>query len=104
AVTKPMNARLLISSLIKDMPFNIFRLGALGYSLVPNQNSQFTRFRKIPTFQRVQRLMRVTTRTEAIREASEIDLVYLVEDRHHGLLNDFVLQRRNASWTLPPIS
>ena len=46
--------------------------------------------------QRIQRLMRAATGTEPIREAFEIDLIYLVEDRHHGLLNKFVLQGRNA--------
>src|SRR5713226_9344769 len=54
--------------------------------------------------QRVQRLMRAATGTEPVRKALEVDLVNLVEDRHHGLLNDFVLQRRDAQWTLPPIS
>jgi hypothetical protein len=46
--------------------------------------------------QRVQRLMRIATGAEPIRKASEIDLVYLVENRHHGLLNDLVLQRQDA--------
>jgi len=34
----------------------------------------------------------------------ERKVINLVEDRHHGLLNDFVLQRRDAQWTLPSIS
>jgi len=46
--------------------------------------------------QRVQRLMWAATGTEPIREALEVDLVYLVEDRHHGLLDDLVLQCRDA--------
>ena len=54
--------------------------------------------------QRVQRLMRAATGTEPVREALEVDLIYLVEDRHHGLLNDFVLQRRDAQRTLPSVS
>src|SRR6516225_3887952 len=54
--------------------------------------------------QRVQRLMRAATGTEPVREAFEVDLIYLVEDRHHGLLNDFVLQRRDAQRTLPSVS
>jgi hypothetical protein len=41
--------------------------------------------------QRVQRLMRAATRTEPVRKAPEVDLVNLVEDRHHGLLDDLVL-------------
>jgi hypothetical protein len=48
--------------------------------------------------------MRASTGTESIRKALEVDLIDLVEDRHHGLLDDFVLQRRNAQRTLPPIS
>ncbi len=54
--------------------------------------------------QRVQRLMRAATRAESVRKALEVDLINLVEDRHHGLLNDFVLQRRDAQRTFPPIS
>src|SRR5216117_2414165 len=38
------------------------------------------------------------------REAFEVDLIYLVEDRHHSLLNNFVLQSRDAQRTLPPVS
>jgi len=40
--------------------------------------------------------MRAATGTEPIREALEVDLVNLVEDRHHGLLDDLVLQCRDA--------
>src|SRR4029077_1594254 len=54
--------------------------------------------------QRVQRLVRAASRTEPIRKALEVDLIDLVEDRHYGLLNDFVLQRRDAQRTLPPVS
>src|SRR5258706_4262241 len=54
--------------------------------------------------QRVQRLMRAATGTKPVREAFEVDLIYLVEDRHHGLLDDFVLQRRDAQLTLSSVS
>src|SRR5271157_6434728 len=54
--------------------------------------------------QRVQRLVRAATGPEPVREAFEVDLVDLVEDRHHRLLNDFVLQRCDAQRTLPPVS
>src|SRR5215468_1286943 len=47
--------------------------------------------------------MRATTRPESVRKAFEVDLVNLVEDRHHGLLNDFVLQCCDAQRALPPI-
>ena len=53
--------------------------------------------------QRVQRLMRVATWPEPIREAFEVHLVNLIEDGHHGLLNNLVLQRRDAQRTLPPV-
>ena len=52
---------------------------------------------------RVQRLMRAAARAEPVGEAFEVDLVNLVEDRHHGLLDDFVLQCRDAQRTLPPV-
>jgi hypothetical protein len=42
--------------------------------------------------QRVQRLMRAASWPEPVGKAFEVDLVNLVEDRHHSLLNDFVLQ------------
>ena len=54
--------------------------------------------------QRIQRLVRAAPRPEPIREAFEVDLVNLVENRHHGLLNDFVLQCRDAQRTLLPVS
>src|SRR5260370_19219601 len=47
--------------------------------------------------------MRAATGTEPVRKAFEVDLVYLIEDRHHGLLNNFVLQRRDAQRTLPTV-
>src|SRR4029077_127965 len=53
--------------------------------------------------QRVQRLMRAATGTKPVREAFEVDLIYLVEDRHHRLLNNFVLQSRDAQRTLSPV-
>src|SRR5712664_728704 len=53
--------------------------------------------------QRVQRLMRAATGPETVRKAFEVDLIDLVEDRHHRLLNDFVLQSSDAQRTLPPI-
>jgi len=46
--------------------------------------------------QRVQRLMWAATGPEPIGKAFEVDLIYLVEDRHHSLLNYFVFQRRDA--------
>ena len=54
--------------------------------------------------QRVQRLMRATSRTESIRKAAKVHLVYLVEDGHHRLLDNLVFQRSGAQWPLPAIS
>ena len=45
--------------------------------------------------ERIQRLMRTTPRPEAIRMTFEVHLIDFVEDGHHGLLNNFVLQRRH---------
>src|SRR5579863_9556442 len=56
-----------------------------------------------PHSQRIERLMRAATGPEPIRKAFEVHLIDLVEYGHHGLLNNFVLQRRNAQRTLPPV-
>src|ERR1700739_3113087 len=53
--------------------------------------------------QSVKRLMGAAARSKPIREALEVDLVYLIEDRHHGLLDDLVLNSRDAQRTLPPV-
>ena len=41
--------------------------------------------------QRIQRHMRVSSRTEPVGKVSKVFLVDLIEDRDHSLLNDFVL-------------
>jgi hypothetical protein len=51
----------------------------------------------------VQRLVRVATRPEPIRVAFEVHLVDLIENGHHGLLDDLVLQRCNAQRTSPSV-
>src|ERR1017187_2249955 len=56
-----------------------------------------------PYIQRIQRLMRTLFRTKTVREALEVHLINLVEDGHHSLLNNFVLQRRDSQRTLPSI-
>src|SRR5215510_7347849 len=56
-----------------------------------------------PHGQRVQRLVRVATWPEPVREAFEVHLMNLVEDGHHRLLNNLVLQRGDAQRALPPI-
>src|SRR6202521_1666896 len=53
--------------------------------------------------QRIQRLVWAAPGPEPIRKALEVHLVNLVEDGHYGLLNNLVLQRRNAQRTLPPV-
>ena len=53
--------------------------------------------------QRIQRLVRAAPGPKPIREASEVHLIDLIENGHHSLLNDFVLQRCDAQRTLPPI-
>src|ERR1700685_2098450 len=54
--------------------------------------------------ERVQRLMRAAPRPETIRKAFEVHLINFIEDGHHGLLNNLVLQRRDTQRTLPPVS
>jgi hypothetical protein len=51
----------------------------------------------------VQRLVWAATRPEPVGKAFEVDLINLIEDGHHGLLNDFVFQSRDTQWTLPSI-
>jgi site-specific DNA recombinase len=53
--------------------------------------------------QRIQRLVRAAPRPEPVRKAFEVHLVNFVENGHHGLLNDFVLQRRDAQRALPSV-
>ena len=53
--------------------------------------------------QRIQRLVRAAPRPEPVRKALEVHLINLIENGHHGLLDDFVLQRRDAQRTLPPV-
>ena len=45
--------------------------------------------------QRIQRIVLFSPRPESVGESQKILFVYLVKDRHHGLLNNFVLQRGN---------
>src|SRR5579872_294743 len=47
--------------------------------------------------------MRTATGPETVREAFEVGLVNLVEDRHHSLLDELVLQCCDAQGALPPI-
>ena len=53
--------------------------------------------------QRVQRLMRATTRPEPVRKAQEVHLINLIENGHHSLLNNFVLQRCDAQRALSSV-
>ena len=53
--------------------------------------------------QRIKRLMRTSPGTEPLREAFEIDLVDLIEDRNHSLLNDLVFDSCDSDWALPSI-
>src|SRR5262245_42504511 len=47
--------------------------------------------------------MWAAARSKPVGKAQEVHLIYLIENGHHGLLNDFVLQCRNAQRTLPSI-
>src|SRR5260370_12102178 len=47
--------------------------------------------------------VRAETGPESVRRAFEVGLVNLVEDRHHRLLDDLVLQCCDAQGALPPI-
>src|SRR5713101_4920234 len=53
--------------------------------------------------QRIQRLVRAAPRPKPVRKALEVHLINLIENGHHCLLNDFVLQRCDAQRALPPV-
>src|SRR5262249_12375556 len=53
--------------------------------------------------QRVQRLMLAASWPEAIGESPKVLFINLIEDRDHGMLDDFVLQRCDSQWPLPAI-
>ena len=57
-----------------------------------------------PRVERIERLMRVTSWPKPIREAPEVRLINSIEHSHHRLLNNLVLQRRDAQRTLSPVS
>jgi hypothetical protein len=48
--------------------------------------------------------MRTASRAKPIRKAPKVHLVYLVEDGDHRLLDNLVLQRRDAQRPLPAVS
>src|ERR1700738_3000244 len=56
-----------------------------------------------PDVQRVQRIMLATPRPEAIRKAFEVLFPDLVENCPYRSLYDFIFQRRDPQWSLPPI-
>jgi site-specific DNA recombinase len=56
-----------------------------------------------PCRQRVQCIMGAPSRPESIRKTDEVLFVDRMEDRHHRLLNHFVLHGGDSQWTLPPV-
>jgi hypothetical protein len=57
-----------------------------------------------PDPERVQRIVLAAPRPETIRKAQEVLLPDLVEYRPYRVLYDFVFQRRDSQWSLPPIA
>jgi len=57
-----------------------------------------------PDPERVQRIVLAPPRPESIRKAPEVLLPDLVENRPYRALDDFVFQRRDSQWSLPPIA
>src|SRR5258708_24476599 len=53
--------------------------------------------------QRIQRLMLAAPRAKPIGKAEKVLLIDLVEDGDHGLLDKFVFDSRDRTWTLPSI-
>ena len=53
--------------------------------------------------QRIQRLMSMPPGAKLVAESPNVQLVDFIQDGHHGLLDEFILQRRDADWPLPTI-
>ncbi len=53
--------------------------------------------------ERIQGVVRTASRPEPRGEAPKILLVNLMEDGHHGLLDNLILQRGDPHWTSSPI-
>ena len=53
--------------------------------------------------QRIQRLMRTPPRAKPVAEPPKVHLIYFIENGHHSLLDDLILQRCNANRTLPSV-
>ncbi len=66
-------------------------------------STQFTLLRSDSHRQRVQRIMLASPRPESVGESQKILFVNLIQDHHHGPLDDFVFQRRDAHRPLPPV-
>ena len=56
-----------------------------------------------PGRQRIKSLMLRTPGTEAVAETDEVLFVDALDNRSHGVLNDFVFQRRNAQGAFPAV-
>src|SRR5579864_1778239 len=56
-----------------------------------------------PNRQRIQRLMRTTFRSEAIREAQKVLLIDRIQHLHDSALDDFVFQHGYSQWALPAV-
>ena len=53
--------------------------------------------------QRIERLVGVPSRPETVADSSKVHLVYFIENGHHSLLDDLILQRRNADRPLSTV-
>jgi hypothetical protein len=53
--------------------------------------------------QRIERLMGLPSGTETVAESSKVHLVNFIQDGYYGLLNDLILQRRNADRPLSAV-
>ena len=53
--------------------------------------------------QRIERLVSMPSRAETVAESPKVHLVYFIQDGHHSLLDDLILQRRNADRPLSAV-
>ena len=58
--------------------------------------------RSDPNRQRIQRLVRTTSRSKSIGESQKVLFVDRVQHLDRGTLDDLIFQRRNPEWAKPP--
>ncbi len=83
-----------------DQPFVVDRVKEAFDISIQNPVHLFADDRHM---QRIERIMLATTRPKTIAETEKVLLVDALQNPQHRFLNDLVLERRNAQWSLAAI-